>query len=256
MNSNGNSFLILDNRRLALSNEALSKLALDLCPMTTGIGADGLLVLSDSEIPDCDFEMQLFNADGSEAGMCGNGAKCLAKYALDMGICCEKASFKTASGTIKAEIHGFHVKITPEPIDLTGLRKLDQMTYLHVLVPHVVIDSREGDVEGLLKIGESLNADGSLFPTGVNVNFATYTTQNTLEVRTYERGVNAITDSCGTGAMASVLIMHLKYGLYSPIKVIHPGGINLVSFEISQTESKAYVSLEGKVHYNLKNIEI
>lgn len=256
MNSNGNSFLVLDNRSTLYSLEALSSFARAQCDIHKGIGADGLLVLEDSENPDLDFTMLLFNADGSEAGMCGNGAKCLAKYAWDIGVCKNKALFATKSGNIRAEIYKDNVKITPEPIDLSTLKVIDQMTYLHVLVPHVVIEAKEDNYEHSMITGKALNNGNPLFPMGTNVNFASYVNKNTLKVHTYERGVNGITDSCGTGAMASVLVTHLKYGLDSPVKVIHPGGVNTVSFEINTLNQNAFVSLEGIVYYNSKNIEI
>lgn len=252
--SNGNNFLLLDNRPLLHASEMLSQLAIRDCNIKIGIGADGILVIEPSEI--ADFKMRIINSNGFESEMCGNGARCIARYAYEKGIAPQKMSFETLAGVIRAKVTGERVKLQMGTYDLTTAferRTMDwkdlriDYYYLEVGVPHVVILCDAIKSEDYTQIGAAFDENHTIFPNGTNVNFVTNRTTESIEVTTYERGVEAITDSCGTGSCASVVIASEKFQLKSPIDAINPGGINRVHFE--KMGNTVEIELEGMVYY-------
>lgn len=262
--SNGNHFLVWDHRGLEDSDDALKGLAKVHCDVKKGIGADGLMLLDFSETRD--FKMRLFNKNGSEAEMCGNGARCIARYAYDKRIVSNTMVFETLAGDVHASVMEDGVKIKMAnvkgsdfgelgTIDVEGTRIMYKQ--VKVGVPHVLIDTTHMPMtsyDWMIKVGALLDKDAHRFPEGTNVNFVSYRHAQELEVTTYERGVDGLTDSCGTGSCASVLAFITDYGLVSPVKVINPGGVNLVYF---QKEGQDYhLELEGKTHYCAKKIII
>lgn len=255
--SNGNNFLLLDNRPLLHASDMLSQLAIRDCNVKIGIGADGILVIEPSEI--ADFKMRIINANGFESEMCGNGARCVARYAYEKGIAPQKMSFETLAGLIQAEVIGERVKLQMGEYDITHAfekrimdwnNKKIAYYYLEIGVPHVVIlcdEQLEIKPEDYIAIGAFFDQNHAVFANGTNVNFVSKRTSQEIEVTTYERGVEAITDSCGTGSCASVVIASTQYDLNSPTEAINPGGINRVYFE--KTGHRVQISLEGMVYY-------
>jgi len=274
--SNGNNFLLLDNRNLNLESESISRYAIRDCDIKKGIGADGLLVLENS---DCaEFRMRIFNSNGFESEMCGNGARCIALYAYDHKIALEKMHFETLSGIIYAEVSGVQVKITLGTYNINPSLDLQQTDiheetlyyqFLTIGVPHVVVfleDNKTYTKAEMKLIGAALDTNHRLFQSGTNVNFVkkinngsesidqveSHSDLDKIEVITYERGVEDITDSCGTGSCASAILASIRYHLTSPIEVINIGGINRVYF--IKNNHQVEIQLEGEVYYS-GNIE-
>lgn len=239
MNGNGNDFVVITNRGLSLPD--MSGLAKRVCRRRASIGADGLIALEPS---DSGFFMHIFNSDGSRAGMCGNGARCAARYAFLNGLADSPMTFKTLAGPIRAKVAGSFVEIgmgkaedfSAKPIEffLKGWRGDRVGDFVTVGVPHFVLypdKSKELTRDQMIEFGRELRYDESLFPEGVNVNFCVILDEHTLSVTTYERGVEDLTDSCGTGSTAAALCASRRFSGAFPITVRNPGGINRVSLD-------------------------
>lgn len=229
MNGAGNDFVVVDNRdrSLDLSKE---KIAL-LCQRQRGIGADGLLAVEPAE-GDADFRMRYYNADGGEAEMCGNGARCFARFVRRLGgDTIESTSFETMAGVIVAEFFGDNVKIElSSPFDKELGKELEvagEKLTVHSIntgVPHAVVfvDDLDGcDVHGL---GAALRYHEQFAPAGTNVNFAEVVEEGFIRIRTYERGVEGETLACGTGMAACALIYSELQAVPAPVKVKVAGG--------------------------------
>lgn len=220
MVASGNDFVILDYD-LRFTNYELRDLSMQLCNRKHGIGADGLLHLSKSR--KADVKMRIFNADGSEAEMCGNGARCAALFVAGCRLPVRQAglpvsgpkkiSMETKAGIINAEINKKAIRIRlTEPKDLRlGIplrinNRLIKVNFINTGVPHAVVfvnDIDKIDVEG---IGRSIRYHKKFYPKGANVNFVEVLDNNSIRVRTYERGVEGETLACGTGSVAAALI--------------------------------------------------
>ena len=247
----GNDFVLIDRRRSgALSKAEGAKLARKLCDRKHAIGADGLLVLEPSR--KANFRMRIFNPDGSEAEMCGNGSRCAALYVV--GKARGHVSFETLAGRLEATVRGGVVKVKlPNPF---GFRKNLTVTLdgrkrtLHAItasVPHAILfadDLKKVDVE---RLGEKVRRHALFKPRETNADFVKVTGRGKIEIRTYERGVEGETLACGTGAAASALVVaHLK-GFASPISVLTKGGERLKIYFRRSGNTFQEVYLEGKV---------
>ena len=231
MNGAGNDFILIDNRagdvRLDRSQIA------HLCDRHRGIGADGILLL---EKPGnrADFRMRYFNADGGEAEMCGNGARCFARFANKIAGAKEKISFETPAGVISAELNGDLVTLRmSEPTDLRLQLKLaiaNENKTVHFInsgVPHVVIPVPQIDDVDVRREGAAIRHHKMFSPNGANVNFIEKRGPKRIAIRTYERGVEDETLACGTGIVASALIFAATENPSGPITVIARGGDEL-----------------------------
>ena len=216
----GNDFLVVDTRRLRRQRahpwKAVSRA---LCDRHQGIGADGLLVLESSA--SADVKMRVFNPDGSEAHMCGNGARCVALYLVQRrqgkrpgGIVLE-----TKAGRVTAGVQGGRVAIRlMDPTDLRLDLSLDverrhlRMGFINTGVPHVVVPVADLDTVDVNRLGRAIRHHSAFAPRGTNVNFVQPdpSHKNRLRVRTYERGVEEETLSCGTGVAAAALVYALN----------------------------------------------
>jgi diaminopimelate epimerase len=236
MNGAGNDFILIDNRAggIHLNRSQIAR----LCDRHRGIGADGILVL-ENPADHADFRMRYFNADGGEAEMCGNGARCFARFANKIAGAQDTISFETPAGVISAKLIDDLVTLRmTEPTDLrlnVKLRVADQDKAVHFInsgVPHVVIPvSQIGDVD-VRREGAAVRYHEVFSPKGANVNFIERRGANKIAVRTYERGVEDETLACGTGVVASALIFGVTENVYAPIGVIVRGGDELrVGFE-------------------------
>ncbi len=245
MNGAGNDFVILDNRFYQFSNSELSSLALEICPRRTGIGADGILALADAEDQDADYRMIYINADGSEGTMCGNGARCLAKFAFQSGIRKSIACMETASGMSEVHVHGdgpVRVYLNA-PTDYNGEFALnhqvpDQIKSVHYLWPgteHLVCFTSDLHEFPIDQWGGLFRNDPALAPSGANINFVQLDSDPEgvyLRVRTYEKGVESETLACGTGAVASVVAARTSGFIRADECRVHmPGGILMVGIE-------------------------
>ncbi|OJV65910.1 MAG: diaminopimelate epimerase [Clostridiales bacterium 38-18] len=251
--SNGNNFLLLDNRGQIYSDVKLRDMTIRDCDIKKGIGADGMLVIEPSN--DAEFKMRIINANGFESEMCGNGARCIAKYAYDHGIADKMMSFETLAGKIGAVVTDTRVKVTMGDYELPdqNVFVLDGVNYRFMTlgVPHVVVFEDENKPLSraeMKQIGYRFDMNHDVFERGTNVNFVRKIGKDEIEVITYERGVEDITDSCGTGSCASAVMAASFYGMHSPISVQNIGGVNMVHFV--QSASDVTVELEGHVGYS------
>lgn len=257
MNGAGNDFIVLDNRFYEFSLPELSILAQQLCPRRTGIGADGVLALAASTHTRADYRMIYINADGSEGTMCGNGARCLARFAHESGFNEKTACMQTASGLCEVHILGeedasariyldapknYHEAPSLANQVPNGIRSVH---YLWPGTEHLVCLVDNVNQLPLNSWGAALRNDPMLGPAGVNVNFVAVDSNadsRRLHVRTYEKGVEAETLACGTGAIASAVVAHKSGLLVSDVYIVQmPGGVLKVGLEPDR------VYLEGPV---------
>lgn len=220
----GNDFVILDNRT-GIYDELTKKEINFLCHRRFGVGADGLMLLN--EHPQYDFEMKYYNADGNEGSMCGNGGRSLVKFAYDCGIIRDEYKFIAVDGEHEASIDANGIV----SLKMTGVT--DQSTHqgndvLNTGSPHYVQYVPNITEVDVYNIGKSIRYSED-FPEGINVNFVEKITPHSIKVRTYERGVEDETLSCGTGVTACA-ITHAKDSGQHSIEVSTKGGILQVSF--------------------------
>jgi diaminopimelate epimerase len=217
------------------------------------VGADGLILIEPSK--KADFKWRYYNADGSEAEMCGNGGRCVARFAYLKGIAGSSLKFETLAGILSAQVDGKKVKL--EMTKPFGL-KLDETIFIdgeeqifssiNTGVPHAVLFAE--DLEGLdiIRIGRAIRYHSFFAPGGTNANFVRVEKDSQLSIRTYERGVENETLACGTGAVASALVAAFKGLVKSPVSIKTRGGeVLTVYFEIEAKEIKR-VFFEGEVH--------
>src|SRR3954469_21596743 len=253
MNGAGNDFVLIDNRLgdLQLASDQIAK----ICDRHRGVGADGVLVL-ERAANGADFRMRYYNADGGEAEMCGNGARCFARYASRIAGPMDELSFETPAGVIGAELQGELVQLQmSEPKDMRlgmTIPLPDREVGAHFVnsgVPHVIVpvDDLEGaDVRGA---GSAIRRHELFAPKGANVNFLKERGPRQIAIRTYERGVEDETLACGTGVVASALIFAAMKKAEGPIGVLVRGGNELqVGFEKTGDEFRN-VTLTGPADF-------
>jgi diaminopimelate epimerase len=236
MSGAGNDFVLIDNRA---GNVHLNRSQIaSLCNRHRGVGADGILLLEKASNR-AHFRMRYFNADGGEAEMCGNGARCFARFANKVAGAEGTVSFDTPAGVISAQLNGDLVTLQmTAPTDLRlniQLPVADENKTIHFInsgVPHVVIPvSRIDDVD-VRREGSAIRYHEMFSPKGANINFIEKRGPTKIAVRTYERGVEDETLACGTGVVASALIFAVTENSGGPISVIARGGDELqVSFD-------------------------
>ncbi|PYJ18676.1 MAG: diaminopimelate epimerase [Verrucomicrobia bacterium] len=253
MNGAGNDFVLIDNR---LGNINLNRnLIARLCDRHRGIGADGILLLEKAQNR-ADFRMRYFNADGGEAEMCGNGARCFARFANKVAGAKSKISFETPAGVISADLEGDLVTLQmTEPTDLrlnVPLRVADENKNIHFInsgVPHVVIPVGQVDDVKVRREGAAIRRHEMFSPNGANINFIEKRGARKIAIRTYERGVEDETLACGTGVVASALIFAATEDVNGPIGVLVRGGNELqVGFEKTGMQFKN-VTLTGPADF-------
>jgi diaminopimelate epimerase len=249
----GNDFVLIDNRKNIIAQKDYKFLAKKLCDRRYSIGADGLILLETSASRD--FKMKYFNSDGSHACMCGNGGRSIARFAYDLGVVNAKMAFETDAGVINAEIlPQDRVKLDLyDPKDIKRDIKIEidgkefNADFINTGVPHAVIFVKSVKKINVFKYGRKIRHHKVFAPDGTNVNFVEVAKDNTLIVRTYERGVEDETLACGTGITACGIISTLKGFAKSPVNIIAEGGDKLsVSLKDSGSSDKiSNVILEG-----------
>ncbi len=250
MSGSGNDFILMDDRDDTLPVEDLKVFARMICERKVSVGADGLIVIKKSDR--ADFRWRFFNADGSEAEMCGNGGRCAARYAYVKGIAGERLSFETLAGVINAEVKGKNVKLrmteptglkADHPLVIDGAAR--EVHSINTGVPHAVYFTEQLEDFDVFGTGRKIRYHDDYQPAGTNANFVKILDRHTIRVRTYERGVEDETLACGTGAVASALVSSWKGWVDSPVEVLVQSGERL---RIYFTRSKAgfkSVYLEG-----------
>jgi diaminopimelate epimerase len=247
MNGSGNDFILIDNREDIVDKSTINKFVKNLCQRKFSIGADGLILIEPSSR--ADFKWRFYNADGSEADMCGNGSRCIARLANRLGICGDHLSFETRVGIIEAIVKGVRVQIS---MPLPAHMKLDEeiegipsLCRINTGVPHAVVIVDDLDSTPVVRLGQLIRNHRAFMPDGTNVNFMRPLENNQIAIRTYERGVEDETYSCGTGAVASALIAAMKYDMQSPLTVQTHGGENLKIFYKKNDIEFSDIYLEG-----------
>jgi diaminopimelate epimerase len=250
MSGCGNDFIVIDNRQKILETERLGDFIRKVCAPKVSVGADGLVLIEPSR--QVNFKWRFFNSDGSIAEMCGNAARCVARFAVLKGIAPPKLAFETLAGIIEAEVAGRQVKV--QMVQPTGLKlniglpidgQTHQLHFLNTGVPHavrLVENAASADVKGW---GKKIRFHSHFQPGGTNANFVQVVDRGHINVRTYERGVEEETLACGTGAVASALIV-ARMGLAdSPVEVQTSGGEILKIHFQAKGEGFDRVFLEG-----------
>ena len=231
MHGAGNDFVLIDDRDGAFPcrREVLAALG----ARGTGVGCEGIILVQKSDR--LDFRMKFFNPDGSEAEMCGNGARCVAAFAREIGAAkSDRMRFETIAGDVQAEI--LHPE-TPQPRNLStsqlvriGLPDPKDLrdNFVNSGVPHRIVpvdDLGKTDVAGE---GRRIRYSAEFAPAGTNVDFVAYHAPDRADIRTYERGVEAESGACGTGAVAAALVGVAQHGLRFPVRVRTVKGYELV----------------------------
>ena len=238
MSGAGNDFILADNRdgRISLSREQVAR----LCHRQFGIGADGLMLLVPCTSGLADWAWTFYNSDGSDAEMCGNGARCFARYVQRVtGRTQPNLSFESLAGVIQAAVQGERVTVrltAPHSLRLdehvstrTGILPVHS---LNTGVPHAVVYVPDADQAMVQQLGAEIRYHDHFKPRGTNVNFVQIKGPGFIRVRTYERGVEGETLACGTGVTASALVSSRVHGFTSPVRVQVQGGDELaVSFK-------------------------
>jgi len=262
--ASGNDFVVIDNRENKLSEKIsdFSEFAKFSCKRRRSVGADGLLVLEDSKKGN--FKMRIFNPDGSEVSMCGNGIRCSALYAFRENWCTPSMKIETKTGILQAEVkdESVKVKMTP-PRDI----KLDQsigaskaIVNLHTIdtgVPHAIHFVENIEKYPVNEMGSKIRYHKHFEPEGTNADFVEIKDKSTILVRTYERGVENETLACGTGVVASCIISSAVKGINPPVSAVTKSGdILKVYFKKEHNnfaevyfEGKAYLVFEGGLNY-------
>ena len=250
MSGSGNDFIIIDNRLNIVDEKDLSNFIAKICRRKLAVGADGFILVEDSG--KADFRWRFFNSDGSIAEMCGNGARCVARFAYLNDIAGPNMSFETLAGIVEAQVIGDRAKVKmTDPAafktdDTIHLKNGPLSIFsINTGVPHVVIVKQQIDDVNVVEMGREIRFHEQFSPAGTNVNFASHITDNTIAIRTYERGVEDETLACGTGAAACAIVMAHKMKIGSPINVLTQSGGYLKIF-FKEKEGKYYdVYLEG-----------
>jgi diaminopimelate epimerase len=224
----GNDFVMIDNRLQTFNKKDAKRIAF-LCDRRFGVGADGLILIENH--PNFDFKMVYYNADGNESSMCGNGGRCLVAFARQLGVISEHAVFEAIDGVHHAVIKDDIVRLQMQ--DVHTIEKHENHVFLNTGSPHHV--QFEDDIENFdIKVkGATIRYGAPYNEVGSNVNFVKKINNQSFSVRTYERGVEDETLSCGTGVTAVALAMHaLNETDETLITLQVQGGELQVSFDV------------------------
>jgi len=233
MNGSGNDFILIDNLDAHIREEDMDHLVEVACRRRESVGADGMIFVVESQ--HYDFGWRFFNADGSEVEMCGNGSRCVARFAYLNGIADRDLTFETLAGPVSAVVRDRIVKVLmPTPKDLARDVAIEHQDgwetadFINTGVPHVVIRVTDIANHPVAEHGRLVRYDRHFAPEGANANFMMAVGPNQIKVRTYERGVEEETLACGTGAIASALTASLRDLVNSPVRVKTSGGETLI----------------------------
>lgn len=244
MQGAGNDFIIINNMILKLPVEKIPAIAKKLCQRKVSLGADGFMVV-DYPDGDADFKMRFYNQDGSIGEMCGNGARCISRYAYINNIAGRKMKFETGAGIVESEVlEGRQVKVLlnkPEIVKLDNDLEIDGVKYECSYIelgnpglPHAIVKFEglsHAEYKDIFEAGRKIRYYEK-FPKGANVNFYEILDEHTALVKTYERGVEDLTLACGTGSASVAVALILKgYLKGDKVKIIVSGGELFVEVE-------------------------
>jgi len=250
MSGSGNDFIIIDNRDNVVEEKKLSDFISSVCRRKMSVGADGLILIENAE--NIDFKWRFYNSDGSRAEMCGNGARCAARFAYINKIAGPEMSFETDAGIVSAQVKNGLVKVKMTDskdlkIDFTIDLENGPVTVSSVNtgVPHVAIPVDGIDDIEVVKLGREIRYHEKFAPAGANVNFFCPVKEDKIAIRTYERGVEDETLACGTGAVACALVYAYKEGIKSPVSVMTKSGVWLYIYFDEKKDTFYNIYLEG-----------
>lgn len=246
----GNDFVMIDNRLLTFPKEDI-KMIKQLCDRRFGIGGDGLILLENDETTD--FRMVYYNSDGNESSMCGNGGRCLVAFAKKIGVIQNTATFIAVDGLHHATIDANNI-VSLQMKDVDVVDSHPNYVFLNTGSPHhvqLVPNLKDFDVK---KEGEKLRYSDLYGKSGSNINFVHQISEGEFSIRTYERGVEDETLSCGTGATAVAIAMHaIKKSNQKDLTIFVEGGKLNVSFE-TNNESYNNVFLKGPATFVFEGV--
>lgn len=233
----GNDFIILDNRKGEYSNLNTQQINF-LCHRRFGIGADGLMLLNLKN--GYDFEMKYYNADGRESSMCGNGGRCLVKFAYHLGIHKNTYLFTAKDGDHEAEID-LDGTVSLKMRDVEEIRHINGDYVLDTGSPHYIKIVNDLESIDVFKNGRSIRNSELFKKEGINVNFVEQRKDDEIAVRTYERGVEDETFSCGTGVTAAALACYHNETGFNDVMVITKGG--KLNVEYDRVDDRSYINI-------------
>lgn len=259
IHGSGNDFVVIDNRSAVVPEGNLAAFSELVTRRATSVGADGVVLIEPPIDAKTDFRWRYFNADGSEGEMCGNGAMCGARFAEIIGAAGREQAFSTMSGVVRARVDASSGQVTlamPDtgPVEQSRDVEVDGIRYrlipIQVGVPHCVLYVDDADAFGsraeLERIGRDIRHSEAFMPAGTNVNVVSPMGANRLRMRTYERGVEAETLACGTGAVASAVVSASRGMVESPVEIIASSRMPLVaSFDLGENGART-VTLSGQ----------
>lgn len=237
----GNDFIILDNRKGEYSSLNTDQIN-SLCNRRFGIGADGLMLLNTKA--GYDFEMKYFNADGRESSMCGNGGRCLVKFAYHLGIHKSTYLFNAIDGNHEAEID-LDGTVSLKMKDVAEIRHVSGDYIIDTGSPHYIKMVSDLDKLDVFKDGRSIRNSNLFKKEGINVNFVEQVGDDEITVRTYERGVEDETLSCGTGVTAAALACYHNETGFNDVMVNTKGGKLNVEYDRLNNDSYSNIWLSG-----------
>jgi diaminopimelate epimerase len=234
MSASGNDFIVIDNREGIVERifTDVTELVAKACRRRLSVGADGMILIEKSQT--ADFAWRFYNADGSEAEMCGNGGRCAARFAFENGIAGRQMAFQTLAGVMKAEIMESHVKLqltTPVHLKLDYAVPLENnelfVSSVNTGVPHVILLADDLERTPVEELGRALRFHKAFSPQGTNVDFVEVVDRQNVKLRTYERGVEGETLACGTGAVAAAVVLSRKGITDNVVNLLTRGGETL-----------------------------
>ncbi len=259
MSGSGNDFIIIDNRAKIVDETSLTQLVTGACRRKMAVGADGLILIEDSD--KADFKWRFFNKNGSIAEMCGNGARCAARFAFLNQIAGNWMAFETVAGIVSAAVNDDLVKIKmTEPFEFKPDYTISlenetlAVSSINTGVPHVVILVDDIETVDVVTLGRKIRYHHEFAPAGTNVNFIAFQENGVAVIRTYERGVEDETLACGTGSVAGAIVLAHTCQKRSPVEIITRSGSKLnIYFEIlDNVIQNTYLEGDARVIYQGK----
>lgn len=244
----GNDFIMLDNLNGQYDDISIAEIQ-QLCDRRFGIGADGLIKIN--AFPTLDFEVDYYNSDGSKS-FCGNGARCAVAFAQTLGIDVQNTCFMAIDGEHSAQKTSDIVALDMNPVDL--IKKENANFILHTGSPHYVHFVEDVESSDVVQMGREIRYSEPFKSEGINVNLVEQLAENSIKIRTYERGVEDETLSCGTGATACAIVVGLlseKIGM-NQIEVQVEGGRLIVSYENTGDGKFTNIKLTGPAEFVFK----
>ena len=249
----GNDFVIIDNRDLKFQKDN-NELIKNICDRKVGVGADGLILIENHDT--LSFNMTYYNADGSESGFCGNGSRCITHLANQLNIINEKAIFNAIDGIHESKITDGRISVKMNDVLKSEIFKYNDKyntTFIDTGSPHLIRLHQNIDKIDIVKEARELKLIYSEYTNGLNINFCEIS-DSKIKLRTYERGVEDETQSCGTGAVASAIFLK-DSGLVSrdKIEILMNGGLLTVDLIIKET-AYSEIWLTGSVNMVFKGV--